>query len=233
MSIINVKNVNKFYGEDVHKIDILKNIDLNVKNGEFLVIVGESGGGKSTLLSIIGGLDRVSSGNVYWDGTDITKLDEKKLTHFRKEHVGFVFQNYNLIQNLTVLENIEIAAELTDSPLDCKELIRKVGLEGKENIYPSRLSGGEQQRVSICRALVKNPDVIFCDEPTGALDFETGIKILSLLVDMNLKYKKTIILITHNQPIADIADRVIKIRSGEIIDEKINTVRQKPDELKW
>lgn len=231
--MIKVNKLNKTYGTGESSVQVLKNIDLEINKGEFLVILGESGGGKSTLLNIISGLDRATSGSVLWDDIDIQKLNEKKLTEFRKEHMGFVFQYYNLIPTLTVLENIEVASELTNAPLDAQELIKRVGLSGKENVLPCKLSGGEQQRVSICRALTKNPDVIFCDEPTGALDFETGIKILELLLEMNRQYNKTIVLITHNQPIADMAHRVVKIRSGKIIDIKDNLEQKKPSELQW
>ncbi|MCI8962328.1 MAG: ABC transporter ATP-binding protein [Eubacterium sp.] len=233
MSFIRVKSLNKFFGEKDSKIHVLKDVNLEIQKGEFLVILGESGGGKSTLLNIVGGLDRASKGAVFWDDVDICKLSEKELTNFRKKHMGFVFQYYNLIPTLTTAENIEIATELTNSPLDITELIDKVGLKGKENTLPSKLSGGEQQRVSICRALSKNPDVIFCDEPTGALDFETGIKILELLLEMNIQYNKTIVLITHNQPIAEMASRVVRIRSGKIIEIKENETRKLPCELQW
>jgi putative ABC transport system ATP-binding protein len=233
MALIKVENLNKSYGEKDSKIQVLKDINLEIYEGEFLVILGESGGGKSTLLNIIGGLDRASTGSILWGDTDISLLSEKKLTEFRKKHIGFVFQYYNLIPTLTVLENIEVASELTSSPLSSVELIEKVGLNGKENSFPSKLSGGEQQRVSICRALSKNPEVIFCDEPTGALDFETGIKILELLSEMNTEYNKTVVLITHNQPIAEMANRVIRIRSGQIIEIKENNTRMIPKDLKW
>ena len=232
-SLIRVNNLNKFFGDKDNRIQVLKDVNLEIQKGEFLVIIGESGGGKSTLLNIIGGLDRASSGYVFWGDVDISKLNEKMLTEFRRKHMGFVFQHYNLIPTLTTMENIEVAAELTSSPLNSTELIRKVGLAGKENSFPAKLSGGEQQRVSICRALSKNPDVIFCDEPTGALDFETGIKILELLAEMNTDYRKTIVLITHNQPIADMANRVIRIRSGRIIENIENKTRKNPRDLQW
>jgi len=232
-SMIRVENLNKFFGDKENRVQVLKDINLEIQKGEFLVILGESGGGKSTLLNIIGGLDSASSGSVIWGDTDISKLSEKMLTEFRRKHMGFVFQHYNLIPTLTTIENIEVAAELTSSPLNSEELILKVGLAGKENSFPAKLSGGEQQRVSICRALSKNPDVIFCDEPTGALDFETGLKILELLVEMNTEYRKTIVLITHNQPIAEIASRFIRVRSGRIIEIKENDNRKKPRDLAW
>lgn len=231
--MIKVNRLYKSFGVGESCVDVLKDINLSINKGEFLVILGESGGGKSTLLNIISGLDKATSGSVLWGELDIQKLNEKQLTEFRKVHMGFIFQYYNLIPTLTVLENIEVASELTDTPLDAKELIRRVGLAGKENTLPCKLSGGEQQRVSICRALSKNPDVIFCDEPTGALDFETGIKILELLLEMNIRYNKTVVLITHNQPIADMANRVVKIRSGKIIDIKENINQKEPKELQW
>lgn len=233
MEIIKVKDLNKYYGEKDSRIRVLKDINLNIIEGEFIVILGESGGGKSTLLNIIGGLDRGTSGTVTFDNVDISNFSEEELTEFRCNNIGFVFQFYNLIPTLTAIENIEISSELTNNPLNPYELLEKVGLKGKENYFPSKLSGGEQQRVAICRALSKNPRVIFCDEPTGALDFETGIKILELLSEMNREYKKTIVLITHNQPIAEIADRVVKIRSGNIVDIKINNDKKSISEVQW
>lgn len=233
MDFINISNLTKSYGEKDALTKVLKNINLEIKKGEFLVIIGESGGGKSTLLNIIGGLDRATSGNILWDGVDITKLNEKELTEFRCKNIGFVFQFYNLIPNLTAMENIEVASELSDTPLDCYELMNKVGLKGKEDVFPAKMSGGEQQRVAICRALSKNPKVIFCDEPTGALDFETGIKILEVLSEMNRVYKKTIVLITHNQPIAEMADRVVRIRSGSIMDITVNTNKKQVKDIQW
>jgi putative ABC transport system ATP-binding protein len=233
MDIIRIKNLTKNYGEKDTVTQVLKNINLDIKQGELLVIVGESGGGKSTLLNIMGGLDRATSGNLFWGDTDITKLNEKELTEFRCKNIGFVFQFYNLIPNLTAIENIEVASELSSNPLDSKELMHKVGLAGKENVFPTKMSGGEQQRVAICRALSKDPQVIFCDEPTGALDFETGIKILELLSEMNTDYNKTIVLITHNQPIAEMADRVVKIRSGSIVDITVNKEKKKVKDIQW
>lgn len=233
MEIIRVRNLDKCYGVKESKVRVLKDINLDIIEGEFLVVIGESGGGKSTLLNIIGGLDRGSKGTVTFDNVDISTFSEEELTEFRCDNIGFVFQFYNLIPSLTAIENIEISSELTSDPLNSCELLERVGLKGKEDVFPSELSGGEQQRVAICRALSKNPRVIFCDEPTGALDFETGIKILELLSEMNREYKKTIVLITHNQPIADIADRVVKIRSGNIVDIKVNKTKKHISEVQW
>lgn len=233
MEIIKIRGLNKYYGEKETEIRVLKGINLDIIEGEFLVIVGESGGGKSTLLNIIGGLDRGTSGTVTFNNVDISKFTEEELTEFRCKNVGFVFQFYNLIPSLTALENVEISSELTKNPLNSYELLDKVGLKGKEDSFPAKLSGGEQQRVAICRALSKNPRVILCDEPTGALDFETGVKILELLSKMNRDYKKTIVLITHNQPIAEIADRVVRIRSGNIVDIKVNKQKKHICEVKW
>ena len=211
----------------------LKDVNLTIEEGEFVVILGPSGSGKSTLLNVISGLDTVTSGEITFKGETLTNLDEEEMTAFRRKHLGFIFQQYNLLQNLNVYENIQIGSDIGTAPLDIAELLEKVGLEKARNKYPSQLSGGEQQRVSIVRSLAKNPDIIFCDEPTGSLDEENSKKILQLLQDLNEDYNKTVIVITHNLGIAEMADKVIKMNSGQITEVTLNNVKKNAQDISW
>ncbi|MCX7921240.1 MAG: ABC transporter ATP-binding protein [Clostridia bacterium] len=211
----------------------LKSASFGIPKGELVVVLGPSGSGKSTLLNIMGGMDLATTGKVYFDGTDISKYTDKQLTFFRRKRIGFVFQFYNLMPNLTAKENVELATEISENPLNIDEVLYRVGLKGREGHFPSQMSGGEQQRVAIARAIAKNPDVLLCDEPTGALDFSTGIKVLELLRDINRETGKTIIVITHNQPIAQMAHRIIKMRSGEVIEITTNDTPLDPGQIEW
>jgi len=231
--LIKVEGVTKVYQMGEVQVPALKNVDLEVLKGEFLVILGPSGSGKSTLLNIIGGMDLPTEGNVIVDGENIIGYNDKELTYYRRNNIGFVFQFYNLMVNLTARENVELATEICKNALDVDEVLETVGLGDRKDHFPSQMSGGEQQRVAIARAVAKNSDLLLCDEPTGALDFETGIKILSLLRDINRKYNKTVIIITHNVPIGDMADRVIKMRSGEIIETIVNENPIDPERIVW
>lgn len=215
------------------KVVALKEANFNLFKGELVVVLGPSGSGKSTLLNILGGMDTPTRGNVYCGPTDISALNEGQLTSFRRHQVGFVFQFYNLMPNLTVRENVELATEISENPLDVAAVLEQVGLEKRANHFPAQLSGGEQQRVAIARAVAKNPEVLLCDEPTGALDHLTGVKVLRLLCDINQSTGKTVIIITHNQPIAGIADRVIKMSSGEIVEIIENRQRIGPEKVEW
>ncbi len=215
------------------EVHALNGVSFEAYEGEFIVILGPSGSGKSTLLNIIGGMDKATSGEVLYRDKDLTKYTDKELTAFRRNNVGFVFQFYNLMANLTSKENVELATEICEDPLDIEKILSDVGLMDRMDHFPSQLSGGEQQRVAIARAVAKNPDVLFCDEPTGALDFQTGISILKLLCDINKKYNKTVIVITHNSSIAEIANRVIKMRSGKIIENYINENPISPEGVGW
>jgi putative ABC transport system ATP-binding protein len=215
------------------EVKALKEAEFEIKSGEMVVVLGPSGSGKSTLLNILGGMDTSTSGKVLFQGIDISKYDEKQLTHFRRKNIGFIFQFYNLMPNLTAKENIELATEISDNPMDIEAVLEKVGLKERMNHFPSQMSGGEQQRVAIARAVAKNPDVLLCDEPTGALDYTTGKMVLNLLGNINKETGKTVIIITHNQPIASIAMRVIKMRSGEIIENYINDNPADPEMIEW
>ena len=211
-----LKNVCKYYQMGRHKIAAADNINLTIDEGEFCVIVGPSGAGKTTVLNMIGGMDSCDSGTIILDGKKISSLNERQLTNYRRYDVGFVFQFYNLVQNLTALENVELSSEISKKPLNPKEVLKQVGLGDRMLNFPAQLSGGEQQRVSIARALAKNPKILLCDEPTGALDYNTGKNILKLLQDSCRNTGKTVIVITHNQEIAKMADRVIHIKNGQV-----------------
>jgi len=214
-------------------ITALNNISFEIEEGEFCVIVGPSGAGKTTLLNILGGMDIPTSGTVLLDGNKINNYNEKQLTNYRRLDVGFVFQFYNLIQNLTALENVELAAEICKNSLPAAEVIDQVGLSHRTDNFPSQLSGGEQQRVSIARALAKNPKILLCDEPTGALDYETGKSILALLHDTCKNSGKTVLLITHNQAITQMADRVIHVKNGTATNVVLNTTPLSPERIEW
>lgn len=231
--LLQLEDVSRTYRMGAVEVKALKNVSLDVARGEFLVILGPSGSGKTTLLNLVGGMDSASSGRIMVDGMDITALDEKGLTAYRREHIGFIFQFFNLIPTLTARENVEFAAELVENPRDPLEVLDTVGLKERADHYPSELSGGEQQRVAIARALVKDPPILLCDEPTGELDFETGKHILSAMRSINEVSRKTVLLVTHNSAIGDIAHRVIRLRSGEIVEIKENPSPIDPQELRW
>ncbi len=214
-------------------IEVLKGVSLNLDKGNIGVILGPSGSGKSTLMNIIGGVDRADSGEITIDGLKISDLNDDKLTEYRREAIGFVFQFYNLVPNLTVLENIEVVSNISKSPLDVNRILKSVELESMKNRFPKELSGGEQQRVAIARAIIKNPKLLLCDEPTGALDFETSRSILSLLQRVNKEYKTTILMITHNGAIAKMADWVYKLRSGEIVETIHNPEVVAAERIEW
>jgi putative ABC transport system ATP-binding protein len=208
-------------------------VQLDIYQGDFLVMVGPSGSGKTTLLNLIGGLDTATAGRVLYRGQDLATLGPRGLTRYRREKIGFVFQFYNLVPNLTARENVMVATEISDDPLDVVETLRLVGLSERMDHFPSQLSGGEQQRVAIARALAKNPELLLCDEPTGALDFETGKHVMALLVDVQKKLGKTIVVITHNSALGQIADRVVRMRSGEIVEMHVNETPVSPEEIVW
>lgn len=231
--MITMTNVTKTYKTGDVETYALKDVNLTIEEGEFVVILGPSGSGKSTLLNVISGLDTVTSGEIIFRGETLTNLDEDEMTAFRRKHLGFIFQQYNLLQNLNVYENIQIGSDIGTAPLDIADLLEKVGLEKARNKYPSQLSGGEQQRVSIVRSLAKNPDIIFCDEPTGSLDEENSKKILQLLQNLNEDYNKTVIVITHNLGIAEMADKVIKMNSGQITEVTLNKVKKNAQDISW
>ncbi len=216
MNIVEVQNVSKIYSAGDHILKALDEVNLNLEKGKFIVVLGPSGAGKSTLLNLLGGLDTPTSGKIIVDGNDISKLSDDGLAEYRAEKVGFIFQFYNLIPTLTVLENVSLVNEISKNHLDAKEMLNEVGLLDHINNFPSELSGGEQQRVSIARALCKNPEIILCDEPTGALDSKTGIVVLKLLRSMCENHNKTVVVVTHNQNIAKIADTIIRVKNGKI-----------------
>ncbi len=233
MSYIEFKDVYKIYKSGSNEIHALDGMSFTIEQGELCVMVGHSGAGKTTLLNILGGMDTATSGQVTLDGRDITKLNSRQLTEFRRNDVGFVFQFYNLVQNLTALENVELAAEICKDSLDAAAVLGDVGLSERLNNFPGQLSGGEQQRVSIARAIAKNPKMILCDEPTGALDYNTGKAVLKLLQDICKKTGKTVVIITHNSALTQIANRVIRIRSGKAISNEVNTSPMPVDEIEW
>lgn len=230
---LKVENLKKSYKTGEVTTHVLNGIGMNLDIGEIGVILGPSGSGKSTLMNIIGGVDRGDSGKVFVDGVDITALKDNQLTEYRREHIGFIFQFYNLIPNLTVGENIEVVSNISKTPLNIDEVLNSVGMLDKKYRFPRELSGGEQQRVSIARAVIKNPKLLLCDEPTGALDYTTSRDILKLLEEINQKYGTTIIMITHNTAISDMANRVYKMRSGEIVEETINDTITPAERIEW
>ncbi|MFF2481354.1 ABC transporter ATP-binding protein [Paenibacillus sp. NPDC058071] len=231
--LIEFREVTKEYKIGEMKIKALDGIDFSIAEGEFVVVLGASGAGKSTILNILGGMDTVSSGQVFVGDQEITTLSEKKTTQYRGEKIGFVFQFYNLIPNLNALENVEFAAEVCKEHLDAKDILHKVGLSNRMQNFPSQLSGGEQQRVAIARAVAKNPLLLLCDEPTGALDYITGKSILKLLQDLNRETRKCVVLVTHNSAIAPMADKVIKVKSGRIESITINEHKQSVEGIEW
>lgn len=233
MSFIEVSGIRKAFGEGMTKVEVLRGIDFSLEKGEFCVLLGPSGSGKSTLLNIIGGIDNADSGYISINGEKTADMNEKKLTEYRRKHLGYVFQMYNLIPNLTVRENIEVGAYLSQSPLDTDELLGVLGLKEHQDKLPSQISGGQQQRVSIGRALIKNPSILLCDEPTGALDYKTGKEILKLIEDVNNRYGTCIIMVTHNDAIRLMADRVVKLRDGEVRKNYLNETKVSAEELDW
>ena len=233
MAYIEFKEVDKIYPMGELELKALDKASFEIEKGELVVILGQSGSGKSTCLNILGGMDSVTSGNVVIDGKDITKLKEKQLISFRRNDIGFVFQFYNLVQNLTAVENIELGIQICKNPLNAKEALKKVGLEDRMDNFPSQMSGGQQQRVSIARAIAKRPKILLCDEPTGALDYQTGKQVLELLEETCRKDKITTILITHNSAIAPMADRVIKFKNGKTEDIIINNNPTSIKNLEW
>lgn len=230
---LTVKDLKKSYGSTSNKVEVLKGINFEVEKGEICVLLGPSGSGKSTLLNIIGGIDDADLGYVSIDSEKTKDMKEKELTRYRRKHLGYVFQMYNLIPNLNVKENIEVGAYLSDSPLDINELLNTLGLYEHRHKLPNQLSGGQQQRTAIGRAIVKNPDILLCDEPTGALDYHTSKEILKLIEDVNKKYGNTVIMVTHNDAIQNMAGRVIKLRDGQIRDNIVNNSKVSAADLEW
>jgi putative ABC transport system ATP-binding protein len=231
--IISVRSVSKIYRMGEVDVPALRDANLDIYDGEFLIIVGPSGSGKSTLLNLIGGMDRPTSGHLHFLGRDLSNATDRELTLFRRNEVGFVFQFYNLVPTLTALENVQVAVELVDEPLDPMEMLRKVGLENRADHFPSQLSGGEQQRVSIARALAGNPRLLLCDEPTGALDLAASRQVLGLLVNLNREMKKTVVLITHNAAISQVGNRVAMIGDGAIRSIRTNEQPVPVEQVKW
>lgn len=232
-TFVKLENITKIYHMGEVEIRAVDGIDFSIQKGEFVVIVGPSGAGKTTVLNILGGMDTASGGRITVDGQDITKYSERQLTGYRRDDIGFVFQFYNLIPNLTALENVEMALQICRNPLDARAVLKEVGLEERMANFPAQLSGGEQQRVSIARALAKNPKLLLCDEPTGALDYNTGKAILKLLQEMCREKGMTVIVITHNSALAPMADRLIKIKNGKVSSMKVNENPISIDEIEW
>ena len=230
---IEIKDIKKSYGIGDNKVQVLKGINISIEKGEFCVLLGPSGSGKSTLLNIIGGIDDADSGYISINGEKTENMNEKALTEYRRKHLGYIFQMYNLIPNLNIKENIETGAYLSDKPLDVDEILKTLGLYEHRHKLPSQLSGGQQQRCAIGRAIVKNPDILLCDEPTGALDYNTSKEILKLNETVNQKYNTTIIMVTHNEAIKDMADKVVKLRDGMVRKEIINEKKLSAEELDW
>lgn len=230
---LEIKNIKKHFGEGESRVEVLKGIDIEIEKGEFCVLLGPSGSGKSTLLNIIGGIDAADEGYISINGEKTADMNEKVLTLYRRKHLGYIFQMYNLIPNLNIKENIEVGAYLSDNPLDVDDLLKTLGLYEHRHKLPNQLSGGQQQRTAIGRAIVKNPDILLCDEPTGALDYNTSKEILQLIEDVNKKYGNTIIMVTHNDAIKQMADRVVKLRDGMIRKNYLNETKLTAAELDW
>lgn len=230
---LEIKNIKKHFGEGESRVEVLKGIDIEIEKGEFCVLLGPSGSGKSTLLNIIGGIDAADEGYISINGEKTADMNEKALTLYRRKHLGYIFQMYNLIPDLNIKENIEVGAYLSDNPLDVDDLLKTLGLYEHRHKLPNQLSGGQQQRTAIGRAIVKNPDILLCDEPTGALDYNTSKEILQLIEDVNKKYGNTIIMVTHNDAIKQMADRVVKLRDGMIRKNYLNETKLTAEELDW
>ncbi|GHU80248.1 ABC transporter [Clostridia bacterium] len=232
-AILETRGLTKEYHMGEVIVRALQGVDFCIEEGEFVVILGPSGSGKSTILNIVGGIDVPTAGQVLYRGQDISGYTQKQLTRYRRRAVGFVFQFYNLMQNLTAFENIALAAELSESPIDPTELLAQIGMEERGGHFPAQMSGGQQQRIAIARAVAKNPDILLCDEPTGALDFSTGVAVLRLLRDFNRTYGKTVVIITHNAGISQMADRVLTVRDGLLAEESVNESPLSPEEVSW
>ena len=233
MAFLEISHLKKGFGTGENHIEVLKDINLKVSQGEFCVLLGPSGSGKSTLLNIIGGIDQANSGDIHIHGERMADMNEKTLTLYRRKHLGYIFQMYNLIPNLTIRENIEVGAYLSEKPLDMDELLHTLGLYDHRKKLPNQLSGGQQQRTAIGRAIVKNPDILLCDEPTGALDYATSKEILKLIETVNQKYGNTIIMVTHNDAIQNMADRVVRLRDGHIRSNTLNAQKVPAEQLDW
>lgn len=230
---LEIEQLRKSYGTGENKVEVLKGIQLSVEKGKICVLLGPSGSGKSTLLNIVGGIDTADSGSVTVAGEVMQSMNDRQLTEYRRKHLGYVFQAYNLIGNLTVRENIEVGAYLSSRPLEIDELLDVLGLTEHQNKIPSQLSGGQQQRTAIGRAIVKNPDILLCDEPTGALDYHTSKDILALIERVNQKYGNTIVIVTHNDAIKNMADQIVKLKDGQIQDVEMNAAKVPAEQLEW
>jgi len=230
---VEIKEIKKSFGSGDNRTEVLKGISCGIEKGHICVLLGPSGSGKSTFLNIIGGIENADSGSISINGETVGQMNERRLSLYRRKHLGYVFQSYNLIPNLTVKENIEVGAYLSDNPLDIDELLETLGLEKHKDKLPNQISGGQQQRTSIGRAIVKNPDILLCDEPTGALDYKTSKEILKLIEDVNKKFGNTVIIVTHNDAIKNMADQVIKLRDGMIRRNDMNTEKISAVDLDW
>ncbi len=230
---LEIKQIKKHFGEGESRVDVLKGIDISIEKGEICVLLGPSGSGKSTLLNIIGGIETPDSGAISISGETIGDMSEKNLTLYRRKHLGYIFQMYNLIPNLNIKENVEVGAYLSDNPLDVDDLLKTLGLYEHRHKLPNQLSGGQQQRTAIGRAIVKNPDILLCDEPTGALDYNTSKEILKLIENVSRKYGNTVVMVTHNDALQNMADRVVKLRDGKIRKNFVNETKIPAAELEW
>lgn len=233
MSYIQIKDVKKIYQMGDVEIHALNGVNINIKQGELVIIVGSSGAGKTTLLNLIGGMDHATSGSIIVDGNDITKYNDTKLTTYRRQDIGFVFQFYNLIPNITALENVEMSTEIALNPFDAAQVLDDVGLADRADNFPSQLSGGQQQRVAIARAVAKRPKLLLCDEPTGALDYESGKLVLKFIQDLSINQNSTVLIITHNQALEAIGDHVIRFKNGKVEKEYYNDTPQKVEDVEW
>ncbi|MCO6457600.1 MAG: ABC transporter ATP-binding protein [Pirellulaceae bacterium] len=231
--LMRLEDVGRTYLMGEVSVNVLRNVSFEIRRGEFLAIVGPSGSGKTTILNLIGGLDNPTQGRIWYAGQELTRATPSQLTKYRRHEVGFVFQFFNLVPNLTARENVAVSCELSRRPQDIERVFEQVGLTERENHFPSQLSGGEQQRVAIARAVAKNPALLLCDEPTGSLDFETGKRVLRVLVDLNRQWHKTVVVITHNTALAQVADRVLHLRSGAITSIDENAAPLPPEEVEW
>jgi putative ABC transport system ATP-binding protein len=231
--VFSTRGLTKVYRSGAQEVQALRGVDFQARAGEFIVILGPSGSGKSTFLNIVGGLDTASGGEVWFRAQNLTALDDRGLTRYRRDHVGFVFQFYNLVPSLTARENVALVTEIAPRPMAAEKALALVGLTERQDHFPAQLSGGEQQRVAIARAIAKNPEVLLCDEPTGALDSATGIRVLEALTEVNRALGATTLVITHNAAIQEIGDRVLRFADGRIVEERVNTAKKRPDEVSW